>query len=520
MDATTPQLALWSDSQMPLDTASVFIIGAGPTGLFLAYALTRQGISVRIIDKKSGPSKESRAMGVHARTLEFYRQFGLAEDIVALGIQTGKVHFTVNGRKRFDFSLKEMGADQSRYPFLLTLAQDVHERFLIEALGKLGISVEWQTELWGITQSEDTVTVTLGLPNGERQSVVASWLVGCDGASSQTRHELGIGFTGGTTNGLFYVADVETDINGSDIHLGIGESAVSVMMPVRTTGMMRLIGIVPKHLTAKEQVEFGDIEYEAETLLGATISRVNWFSTYRVHHRVAERFHMGRCFLAGDASHIHSPLGGQGMNTGLGDAMNLAWKLAHASKGLASPALLETYFSERSPFAHLLVDTTDVAFGKLTAEGWVPTILRRWVAPNVAWLLTRFTATKHLLFRTVSQIRINYRASTMSHGRAGQLEGGDRLPFIAGIDNHAVLNSVNWQIHVFGGVPDTLANMASAINLSLATFQLSPSARHKGFRPNTAYLVRPDGYIGLVFNADDSDSLGSYVAKHGLTFQS
>ncbi len=499
-------------------TPPVLIIGAGPTGLFLAYALTRHGIAVRIIDQKDGPSAHSRAMGVHARTLEFYRQFGLADEAVALGIPTGDVHFAVDGRERFTFSLKQMGEGQSRYPYLLTLAQDVHERFLVTALAALGVTVEWQATLVSLDQSDTGVCATIGYADGRREVVAADWLIGCDGAGSVTRHALGIGFGGGTTEGLFYVADVETALTDSDIHVGVGKDTMAVMMPVRTAGTMRLIGIVSDAVAARGDVGFDDVGHEAAGLIGVPVGKVNWFSTYRTHHRMADHFRVGRCFLAGDAAHIHSPVGGQGMNTGLGDAMNIAWKLAHVIQGRAHAELLDTYEVERSAFARTLIETTDGAFGTMTAKGWKARILRRIVAPRAVWLFTRFAASKRLIFRTVSQIRIAYPMSALSVGRSGTVAGGDRLPWVAAIDNHAPLASFDWQLHVYGHVTPTLHATAAAHRLTLLSFASSPGTAAAGLRPNAAYLIRPDGYVGLVIPTQDGLLLADYVAAHGLIF--
>lgn len=503
---------------MRVTNPPVLIVGAGPTGLFLAYALVRQGVAVRIIDQTEGPSPHSRAMGVHARTLEFYRQFSLADGAVAMGIATGDVHFAVDGRERFTFSLKQMGDGHSRYPYLLTLAQDVHERFLIDALSALGVNVEWQTALQHIVQSPAGVRATLSRGGGESQEVTAEWLVGCDGAGSATRHALGIGFGGGTTEGLFYVADVETALSDSDIHVGIGKDTMAVMMPVRTAGTMRLIGIVSDAVAARGDIAFEDVGHEAEQMIGVPIGKVNWFSTYRTHHRVAEAFRVGSCFLAGDAAHIHSPVGGQGMNTGLGDAMNLAWKLAHVMQGRAHAALLDTYEVERSAFARMLVATTDGAFGKMVATGWTARFLRRVVAAPAVWFFTRFAVSKRLIFRTVSQIRINYRMSAISAGRAGVIKGGDRLPWVAEIDNHLPLGSLDWQLHIYGAATPALRQTAAAYRLALHQFAPSRATAAKGLLPHAAYLIRPDGYVGLVMATQDSGSLDDYVADHGLIF--
>ena len=185
------------------------------------------------------------------------------------------------------------------------------------------------------------------------------------------------------------------------------------------------------------------------------VERVNWFSTYHVHHRVADHFRKGRAFLLGDAAHIHSPVGGQGMNTGIGDAMNLAWKLAAVLHGRADASLLDSYEPERIAFARRLVATTDRAFTGVTSPGAIARRVRLHIVPLLLPLLFGFTAVRRLMFRTVSQTAVNYRASRLSEGRAGAVHGGDRLPWVkptddGAKDNFAPLTSLDWQVHVYG----------------------------------------------------------------------
>lgn len=499
---------------------TVLVVGAGPTGLFLTLALAKQGVQVRIIDQKSGPSQQSRAMGVQARTLEFYRQLGIGESAVALGIRTGDAHVWVHGQERATFSLKEMGTGLSPYPFLLTLAQDIHERFLIEQLAACGVTVEWNTTLARLSQAEAAVTACLTQLNGTEESIAVPYLVGCDGAGSATREALDIGFGGGTSEGLFYVADVEIDRDNQDVHVGIADDTLNLMMPVRTSGMQRLIGIVPSAVSTKEDITFADVGDASARLLNVQVESVNWFSTYRVHHRVADRFKVGRCFIAGDAGHVHSPVGGQGMNTGLGDAMNLAWKLACVLNGCAAAKLLDTYEPERIAFARQLISSTDSAFQKMVAEGKLAQILRTVIAPRLVWLLTRFQATKRVLFKTVSQIQITYPDSRLSVGRRGQISPGDRLPFVANIDNHRPLERLDWQLHVYGAVSQSLAEKAQALSLPITAFPFSSAVNRAGFIRNAAYLLRPDGYIALILPSQELQPLANYQQDWSLTFAS
>jgi hypothetical protein len=243
---------------------------------------------------------------------------------------------------------------------------------------------------------------------------------------------------------------------------------------------------------------FEDVGKRAIERLRLSVQKVNWFSTYRVHHRVAARFRGRRAFLLGDAGHLHSPVGGQGMNTGIGDAVNLAWKLAAVLTGEAGEQLLDTFEPERITFARQLVVTTDRAFTLITARGAFARLLRTRVFPRVAAVLFRLNWVRRLAFLTVSQTRVNYRGSSLSRGVAGRVRGGDRLPWVEmtnGRDNFAALRSIRWQVHVYGDAPAGLAEVCAERGLELHVFAWNESARRAGLAAGAVYLVRPDGYV-------------------------
>lgn len=476
--------------------ADVLIVGAGPTGLCMAYFLTRQGVRVRIIERKARPADESRAMGVQARTLEFYRQFGIAEAAVELGLPTRQVHLYVDGEPELDFSLAEMGAGMSPYPYMLTLAQDVHERFLIAQLAELGVVVEWGTSLVALEQDDTRVHVMLER-DGQSARASVPWLVGCDGASSITRRALELGFDGGTSSGLFFVADVHIGRPNEDLIAGLSSDTISIMMPVRTKQTQRLLGFVPPALRDREDLTFEDVSSETQRLLGIQVQEVNWFSTYKVHHRVADRFRRGRCFIAGDAGHIHSPVGGQGMNTGIGDAMNLAWKLAGVVRGRTDASVLDSYERERITFARALVQTTDKAFQKLSSDSVIAGLVRNKVAPVLMRWITGWESTSAKVFRTVSQIKIDYADSALSAGGLGELHAGERLPWVAQVDNYQPLAALDWQVHVYGVASDELLGVAGRLGLEVYAFAWSEDIHAAGFTRDGVYLLRPDGHIAL-----------------------
>jgi hypothetical protein len=242
---------------------------------------------------------------------------------------------------------------------------------------------------------------------------------------------------------------------------------------------------------------------------------VNWFSTYRVHHRVADRFRVGRAFLSGDAGHVHSPAGGQGMNTGIGDAVNLAWKLAAVLRGRASAGILDSYEAERIPFARSLVATTDRVFEGVVGRGLFSRFVRGVFAPFILPLALKFAAARRAQFRLVSQTRIAYRESPLSDGLAGAVHAGDRLPWVEGVDNFAPLRSLDWQLHVYGTAA-ALREFAAKSRLALHEWPWSAAARRAGLRRDAVYLVRPDGHVGFARAAADIEGLRAYLNRFGV----
>lgn len=501
-----------------MNETQVLIVGAGPTGLVLALFLAANGVKPRLIEQSPGPGLASRAMAVQARTLEFYRQLGFAEEVVRQGIPMEAAHLWEGGQEVVQFKIGEIGQGLSPYPFVLSFPQDDHERLLGEQLAARGIGVEWGTELVEFRDEGGSVRATLRR-NGMDEDCVADYICGCDGAHSAVRRNLGMAFPGGTYEQSFYVADVEAESGGADAHgfkVCVGARALCLAFPIRRTGMNRLIGVVPESLTGREGLTFEDVRASAESLVGIQVGAVNWFSTYHVHHRVAEHFRVGRAFLAGDAGHIHSPAGGQGMNTGIGDAVNLAWKLAAVMGDRADGSLLDTYETERIAFAHSLVATTDRAFQLMVGRGAGSQVLRELLLPHLAPFLLGFSSLQAGAFRMVSQTRISYHDSALSDGAAGDVRGGDRLPWVPqdpGDDNFAPLHSCDWQVHVYGEANRMLRDAAHEVGLALHQFDWGDHAAKAGLKRDALYLIRPDGYVALADAAQDAGALRAYLSR-------
>jgi 2-polyprenyl-6-methoxyphenol hydroxylase-like FAD-dependent oxidoreductase len=502
----------------------VLIIGAGPTGLVLALWLTHLGVRVRIVDKLPAPETTSRAIGVQARTLEFYRQIRFADTAVQHGRIAAAANLWAAGKSAARLRFADMGADLSPFPYALVLSQDEHEHLLTQRLAGLGIQIERATELEDFEQTDDRVIARLKKSDGNLETCSADFIAGCDGAHSAVRQSLGIGFAGGTYDHLFYVADVDASgpaMNG-DFNVALDTSEFLVIFPLKTEGRARLIGTVREDAEhRRENLRWEDVDKRAIDSLRFEIKRVNWFSGFRVHHRVSEHFRQGRAFLLGDAAHIHSPVGGQGMNTGIGDAVNLAWKLAAVLHRRAAPAILDTYEPERIAFAKRLVATTDRVFTGVTSQTALAKFMRLRLVPFFLPWMFKLPPARRFLFRTVSQAVVNYRNSHLSEGRAGKVRGGDRLPWVkpeseGAADNFTPLESIDWQVHVYGQATSELRSACEKRSLPLHVLPWGPNTARAGLRRNAAYLLRPDGYVAVADETASAETIASYLDSHHL----
>jgi 2-polyprenyl-6-methoxyphenol hydroxylase-like FAD-dependent oxidoreductase len=501
--------------------SDVLIVGAGPTGLVLALWLTKLGVKVRIVDKTAEPGTTSRALAVQARTLELYRQLDLTDAVVKYGHKVPAANLWVKGEPVARVPFERIASDLTPYPFLHIFPQDQHERLLIERLEALGVSVERRTELVSFTDEGERVIARLRGPEGEDETCEASYIAGCDGARSTVREMIGTGFPGGTYRQLFYVADVEAAGRALDgeLHADLDEADFLAVFPLAGKGRARLIGTVrDERANCSATLAFDDVSDRAIKHLKVDVQKVNWFSAYHVHHRVTEHFHKGRAFVLGDAAHIHSPAGGQGMNTGIGDAINVAWKLAAVLAGRAPDKLLDSYEAERIGFARRLVATTDRVFTFVTAEGRIADIVRTRIAPVVLPTAVAFEAVREYLFRTVSQITLNYRGGPLSVGAAGHVHGGDRLPWVPidGKDNFEPLAAMTWQVHVYGLASTELTAWCASHDVPLHIFDWRSEHEAAGLARDAIYLLRPDTYVALVDPSGAPNALERYGADHGI----
>jgi len=515
-----------------MDT-EVLIVGAGPTGLMLANQLGRRGLRPMIIDRHAGPSVQTRALGVQARTLEIYSHLGIVEQALELGKRATGANLWAQGRPAARIPLGDIGRDLSPYPFLLILGQDDNERLLGEALRQWGIAVQWDTELVGLAQEADRVKATLKQPDGTSREVTAAWVAGCDGARSAVRELSGIAFQGAPYEHVFFVAD--TQMTGpmvpDELNVYLWRKGFHLFFPMRGTDHWRVVGIVPPALRGRDDLAFEDVfpSIRKEAGTGLSFQECSWFSTYRIQHRRAERFRDRRCFLLGDAAHIHSPVGAQGMNTGLQDAYNLGWKLALVLSGDAGETVLDTYEDERIPVAQRLLATTDRAFSLVVSDNTLAGFFRTRIVARIMALAMRLDRIRKFVFRTISQIGIRYRSSPLSETLPGLPDAapraGDRFPWL-----RVKLSADGPAEDLFRKLDDTRFNLIVVAQpatpgglpglgdlLRTHAIPNDPANDRELERANiprpSFYLLRPDCHVGLSGIRLEDEAVSRYFSE-------
>ncbi len=503
----------------------VLIVGAGPTGLSLACQLIRYGIDFVIIDKKDQITRYSKAIGVQARTLEIYEQIGLADELIKQGTLAEKVRLAEGGKIRGEITLKNIGENLSRYPFLLIVEQSLHEHTLYNFVKSHGKEVLWNTELDRFSQDETGVKAIVKNADGMTETIEAKFLVGCDGPKSTVRHALDLKFEGSTFERLFYVADVQIDWEFSHdaLMVCLAQNTITAFFPMPGEKRYRIVGTLPENEDRRE----GDILYEEiekqiikDTELKLDIYNVNWFSVYRVHSRRVTKFSRGRCFLAGDSAHVHTPAGAQGMNTGIQDAYNLAWKLAYVLRGNSDWGLLETYNEERLANAKRLLQTTDRVFDFGASEDPFIAFFRTQIFPYIANFAIGLKTVQNFIFPLVSQIGINYRKSSLSENNGTfRIKAGDRMPYfmVDGKSIYEKLKAPKFHLLAFSDGQGLIPNIVQDIleHADFLELSLFPNiADTFGSTEPFFVLLRPDNHIGLISQDLDLENIRNYLRRY------
>ncbi|HVW14299.1 MAG TPA: FAD-dependent monooxygenase [Mucilaginibacter sp.] len=524
--------------QITEEHTKVLIVGAGPSGLMMAAQLLRYGIQPLIIGNKQGPASHSNALGVQARSLEIYRQLGIVDKVVNNGKQAQGLTFTENGKQVANVSLEGAGEGQTRFPYVLLYQQYKNERLLLDYLTQHACPVFWETSLVTLKQNAGYADVVLRNTEGE-YSLRCDWVIGADGAHSTVRKQLNIPFKGDTYPHYFYLADVKIQasfLEGDYVQLYLGKNGFSGFFPMPEKDEYRIIGSLPAAFTNQDDVT---LEQVLPHLADTTGSRVDvehnkWFTTYKLHHRMAENFRQQNCFLVGDAAHIHSPVGAQGMNTGLQDAYNLAWKLAGVINHNLPENILDSYAAERMPVARDLLNTTDRIFNIVMSQNWFLVFFKRMILPRILHYVWSHKKTRDRGFRLISQIGISYRESKINlHlSNAQKIKAGDRLPYLEIYDEkkqeetdlQAWCNKPGFTLIVMGRFDEMfLFNIAKWITNRfqglLNFYYLPPSGKNlavfEAFETDPhrekAIIVRPDMYIGYMNDLVSIAMLDNYL---------
>ena len=480
-------------------TKPVLVVGAGPVGLTLAAELARYRVPVRIVDKAPARTDKSKALAVWARTLELLERAGCADAFAATGLKTGAADILAGGKTIARVTFEHVA---SPFNYLLMIPQSETERLLEAHLESLGAKVERSVELTRFADSGDGVSCTVRRADGTSETVEASWLVGCDGAHSLVRQTLGMAFEGDTLETHFVLADVRVAglaAPPNELMIFWHEDGIAVFFPI-SPGRYRIIadvGTSPRHDPTLAEIQ-AIVDRRAP---GMKVSAPIWLAGFGINERKVRDYRVGRVFVAGDAAHIHSPAGGQGMNTGMQDAFNLAWKLALVERGLARPSLLDSYSAERSPVAKRILSDSGRMTRVTMARNHAVQDVRNFVAHHVLGL----APVQRNLADRLSEITIGYPDSALNAGSAKGLEGpgpGERIvagpPFGAGdAPRFALMAKDDAQ--------------ASAVLKDHAAL-LEPTLRAP---PDEAgiWLARPDGYVAATARAGEWRVIRDCLAK-------
>jgi 2-polyprenyl-6-methoxyphenol hydroxylase-like FAD-dependent oxidoreductase len=461
----------------------VLIVGAGPVGLFLANECARRGLRYRIFEARSSQSEHSKALAIFPRTLEIFDMAGVVGPFLKEANRVTSVAIITNDRK---LAHMQFAPEESPYPFIAMVPQNVTERLLVEELKRRSGAVEYETSFVSAVQHDDYVSVTLD-GGGRTRELTAAFVVGCDGAHSAVRHFLDLPFTGAQYNDLFLLADIETNetLPSDELQLCPSEFGAVAIFPM-SANLRRIVATIEKADGDAPSLELVQKILRERAPRSIAARGLYWSSYFRIHHRQAAQLGVGRMFIAGDAAHIHSPFGGQGMNTGLHDVWNLVWKLDFAVRGYGNGELLESYTAERRPVIKNVIETTDFLTKAMGTSNRLVQLLRDAVIP----MISRLAPFQHAFVQRLSELGIAYSGSLIIEGAGKRflddsMRGGDAIRSRFLLEAYEDANSSAKQ-----AATQLAQSFPHVVELRWST--------KKGMT-----LVRPDGYIA--YDADDLD---------------
>lgn len=502
----------------------VLIVGAGPTGLFMACELLRHGVDFRIIDKNPAPSDKSKALGVHARSLEIFEAAGIVEPFLEQGETMNNMVVYAGSKKILKVSLDTI---DSPYPYVISLPQSQTEAILAERLAKAGKEVERNCELESLVQEEDRVTAQIKKADGTSEKIQSLYLLGCDGCHSKVRKELNINFPGNPYDEMFMLADVSAkgELNPHTIYIFNSKNGLLALFPYKG-GRYRVIASLPDMKPAPGNghgQERPDLTTTLEEIQAAWDARASiplvfsdpiWLTKFAIHHRLVAHYRVNRVFIGGDASHVHSPMGGQGMNTGLQDSHNLAWKLALVLQRKAHESILASYEAERLAIAQKVVHMTDFLTKVNTIRNPVAVHLRNTLAP----ILVANEAIQSRLRNSVAELDLNYRHSPIVEQTQLKVNEADILDTVK--DNRPDLKEwFTFKNAPQAGdrAPDALLEAVDSTHKGKRIFSLLQDPRHQlllfsGANPNDAELESLPGLAQYI-----EQRLGDRIQVHAIT---
>jgi 2-polyprenyl-6-methoxyphenol hydroxylase-like FAD-dependent oxidoreductase len=508
----------------------VLVVGAGPVGLVAAHELGRRGIRVRVIDKLAHPTDESRAIALHARSLDMLDRMGVVDDLLATGVKSTGMNMVAKGKTLVRVPLDSV---ESAFPYTLVTAQTETERVLTEHVKALGVTIDRGVTATALTQDDDAVHVTVQGPDGATEQITTSWVIGTDGGHSTVRKMVGAKLEGSFEGERFILGDVEAEhgLGNTNMYTFLSPDGPVVTLPMRG-GRVRFLAQIPDAPNtplnlhpAQEQLQ----QILDERIGGITITHSHWLTCFEVHHGQVPGYRYGRVFLAGDAAHIHSPAGGQGMNTGMQDVFNLAWKLAAVLRGEGGPELLDSYNAERYPVGKSVINFTSLLTKVGTLKGGA-----RLVRDAVIQAAGLTPATRKMA-ANVEETSVSYKTSPIAVGprlKNAKVAAGGHFPYVAdevvqkqlsavcGARNlsHAVLTVATGQVAPAAGGPGQPQVLVAADDTPVAGYDAviaDPNgvvAQRLGLTNGGRLVIRPDGYLGAVAALNDTTTIADYFA--------
>jgi 2-polyprenyl-6-methoxyphenol hydroxylase-like FAD-dependent oxidoreductase len=488
----------------------VVIVGAGPTGLSLAIQLMRYNIDFMILEKNKTTTPFSKALVVQARTLEILEEIDLAQKAIAGGQVAIALNAFENGKQKFQIDVNGLGEGVSQFPFALSLEQCKTEKLFVDYLTENGKMISWNSTFTHFNESENGITAYYRNENNNEIKIEADYIVGADGASSAIRHQENFTFEGDTATRIFYVSDVKINssvICKNELYMFLIKKGFALFFPMQGEGHYRIVGILPDANENQTEFHFEELIPDLKKNVAVPLEFIErrWFSVYKVHSRKANNFRKGRCFIAGDAAHIHTPAGGQGMNTGIQDAYNLAWKMALTLQGKVSDMVLESYSIEREQNARNLLNTTDKMFDIMSGSNFFWDFLRLQVFPLIAGFVVKNKSFRKKIFPLLSQTGITYHNSPLIiKSSVANIHAGVRIPYFVFTNGKNIFEFLKdpwFKILFFGD--DEKANFRNINNRSLVVtkifFSEIPFSIFKA-QKNFYILLRPDNHIAYIGN--------------------